>query len=215
MIAIVILCLAADTDPPIKTVAVGPNVAVQFDGTKRRVVVETVVVLTKGPLEGLLTRKMKKEHEYILAGDFDARHLHTALELAGAKAGKTVQFAPKYTPATGSRIAIRLSYDKGGKTVTVPARDWIREHKTGKPLATDWVFGGSRHVPNPDGAGKPDYYVANWGDVVCLCNMDSAMLDVSVASPKKFDDRIYEAATDAVPPVGTKVKVIFEVSSAK
>ncbi|MGL4551667.1 MAG: YdjY domain-containing protein, partial [Gemmataceae bacterium] len=84
-----LLCLAlADPEPPTKTVKVGPNVAVEFQGKGRRVVVEAAVCLTRGPLEGLLTRRMKKEHEYVLAGDFDARHLHAALELAGAKAGK-------------------------------------------------------------------------------------------------------------------------------
>lgn len=212
---LVCLILAADTDPPKKAITVGPNVVVEFNGSKRQVVVEAVVCLNKGPLEGLLTRKMKKEHEYILAGDFDARHIHTALELAGAKAGKTVQFAPKYLPASGTRIAISLSYDKGGKTVTVPAKDWIRDHKTSKPLAMDWVFGGSRHIPNPEGVGKPDFYVANYGDVICLCNMDSAMLDLPIISPKKFDDRVYEATTEAIPPIGTKVRVIFEIIADK
>ncbi|MGL4554471.1 MAG: YdjY domain-containing protein, partial [Gemmataceae bacterium] len=141
----------------------------------------------------------------------DARHLHAALELAGAKAGKPVRFLPKYTPATGSRIAVSLRYENGGKAVTVPARDWVREHATGKPLATDWVFGGSKLVPNPGGAALPDYYVANYGDVICLCNMDSALLDLPVESPKKIDSRAYEAATAAIPEVGTKVRVIFEV----
>ena len=96
-------------------------------------------------------------------------------------------------------------------TVTVPAREWIKEHKTGKPLATDWVFGGSKLVPNPEGIGKPDYYVANYGDVICVCNMDSALLDLPVESPKKFDIRAYEAATSAIPDAGTKVTVVFEV----
>jgi hypothetical protein len=214
-----LVCLALhaplDADPPKKPVKVGPNVVVEFEGKKRRVIVEAAVCLTKGPLEGLLTRKMKKEHEYILAGDFDARHLHAALELAGAKAGKPVQFLPKYTPATGSKVAVSLRYVKGGKTVTVPARDWIKEHKTGKPLATDWVFGGSKLVPNPEGAGKPDYYIANYGDVICVCNMDSALLDLPIESPKKFDIRAYEAATTAIPEVGTKVEVIFEVVPEK
>ncbi|MFQ3592018.1 MAG: YdjY domain-containing protein, partial [Gemmataceae bacterium] len=182
---------------------------------QRRVLVQAKVVLTKGPLEGLLTRTGKKEHEYILASDLDARHLHTALELAGAKAGKPVQFRPKYTPASGSTVAIRLRYEQEGKAVELSAREWIVEAKTGKALTSDWVFGGSKLVPHPEGPGKPDYYLANYGDVVCVCNMDSALLDLPVASPKKFDERIYQANTKRIPKEGTAVTLILEVVPEK
>jgi hypothetical protein len=205
---------APDPEPKPRLVKVGPNVVLEINGKQRRVIVTSSVVLRKGPLEGLLTRAKKKEHEYILAGDFDARHVHTALELAGAKAGKPVEFVPKYKPATGSMVRISLRYKKGGKEVTVPAGEWIKETKTGKAIKTDWVFGGSRFVDSADGKGGKDY-VANHGDVVCLCNMDSAMLDIPVASPKAFSDRIHEAHEAKIPENGTAVEVIFEVVPAK
>ncbi len=198
-------------EPKPKRVVVGPNVVLEIDGKSRRVIATSSVVLRKGPLEGLLTRAKKKEHEYILAGDFDARHIHTALELAGAKAGAPVQFNPKYKPATGSTIRVTLRYMKGGKPVTVPAGEWIKEAKTGKAFAADWVFGGSKFVDN----GGVKEYIANHGDVICVCNMDSAMIDVSAASPKAFEDRIYDANTDKIPEAGTAVEVIFEVVPPK
>lgn len=200
--------------PMPKQVRVGPNVVVEIVGKERRVIVNASVVLRKGPLEGLLTRSKKKEHEYILAGDFDARHIHTALETAGAKAGSPVEFRPKYKPASGSTIRITLRYQKGGKTVTVPAGEWIKEHKTGQTLKSDWVFGGSKLVDSFDGKG-PKEYIANHGDVVCVCNMDSALMDLPVASPKAFDSRIYEPNADKIPDVGTAVEVIFEIVAPK
>lgn len=205
----VVAPLAGHAAPEKKRVPVGPNVALEVEGKQRRVIVQAAVCLRKGPLEGLLTRKMKKEHEYVLAADLDARHLHTALELAGAKAGKPVQFAPKYQPASGSRVRITLRYEKDGKRVTVPSSAWIKHAKTGKVLEQDWVFAGSKMVADPD--TKQLSYIANHGDVVCVCNMESALLDLPVESPKKFDIRSYEAATDAIPENGTKVEVIFEV----
>src|SRR5262245_23770246 len=136
-----------------KVVAVGPNVKLEI-GKTRRVIVESVVCRRKGALEGLLTRAKNKDHEvplpvdktheYMLAADIDARHLHTALELAGAKAGSPAKFDPKFQAATGATIKVTLRYKKNGKTVTVPASDWIRHTKTKKPLAHDWVFGGSK-----------------------------------------------------------------------
>jgi hypothetical protein len=201
--------VAAPAKSAPKRVTVGPNVVLEIDGGKRRVIVASKVCLRTGPLEGLLTRTKKKEHEYILAADIDARLLHTALELAGAKAGSPVEFLPVYRPAKGTPIRVSLRFQKGGKTVIVNARDWIRESKSKKHLDKDWVFAGSRFVPNPEDRQKKDY-IANHGDVICTCNMESAVLDLPVRSPKKFDSRIYEAHTDRIPDTDTRVEVIFE-----
>ena len=194
-----------------KRKALGNNVYLEVQGDQRRVVVGAAVVLREGRLEGLLCRKNTKEHEYILAADADARTIHLALVAAGARAGSPVQFQPKFAPANGSTIKVSLQYDKDGKAVTVPAREWVRDVKTHKDLDTDWVFGGSRFVADPDDARKPPYYLANQGDVICLCNMDTAMLDIPIASPKALDARAWEANTERIPPLDTKVDVIFDV----
>src|SRR5262249_47906380 len=170
-----------------KTVKVGDNVVLEI-GTKKRVIVQAEVCLTKGPLEGLLTRAKKKEHEYVLAADVDARHIHTALELAGAEAGSPVVFDPKYKAAHGTKVKISLRYVKDKKTVTVPASDFIRHHKTKKALDQDWVFGGSKFVKDPNDPKAKPFYVANHGDLICVVNMDSAMMDLPVASPKALMD---------------------------
>ena len=197
--------------PEVKRKPIGNSVFLEVQGDERRVIVAAAVVLREGQLEGLLCRKNTKEHEYILATDADARTIHLALVAAGAKPGSPVQFSPKFVPASGSAVKIRLQYDKDGKTVTVPAREWVRDVKTHKDLDSDWVFGGSRFLADPDDARKPPYYLANQGDVVCLCNMDTAMLDLPVASPKALDARVWEANTERIPPLETKVDVIFDV----
>jgi hypothetical protein len=215
LLAILGLCLtatlvaAAPGKAAPKRITVGPNVVLEIEGSKRRVIVAAKVCLRMGPLEGLLTRAKKKEHEYILAADIDARILHTALEAAGAKAGAPVEFHPMYKAARGTPIRVTLRFRKGGKTVTVNAREWIRQAKTKKDLDKDWVFAGSRFVPNPDDPQKKEY-IANHGDVICTCNMESAILDLPVRSPKKFDARLFEAHTDRIPETGTMVEVIFE-----
>jgi hypothetical protein len=198
-----------------KRVEVGPNVVLEIDGASRRVIVTAKVCLRKGPLEGLLTRAKKKEHEYVLAADIDARHLHTALTLAGAKAGAPVQFLPKYKAASGTAIKVSLRYQKAGKTLTRPASEWIRNFKTKKPLDRDWVFAGSRFVRSPEGNEKPPDYIANHGDLICVCNMESAVLDLPVLSPKKYDSRVYEVVTEQVPESDTAVEVILEPVAAK
>lgn len=204
----------APAPPERKRVELGKNVFFEKEGEARRVILAAKVVLREGQLEGLLTRKGTKEHEYILAVEADARIIHAALLAAGAKPGKPVQFEPKYAPASGSPIKITLRYKKDKETVTVPAQEWVRNAKVKKTLDQHWVFAGSREVPDFDDKTKT-IYLANQGDLVCVCNMDTAMLDLPVASPKALDDRVYDANTEKIPPVGTDVEMILEVIPEK
>jgi hypothetical protein len=204
----------APTPPEKKRVELGKNVFFEKEGEARRVILLAKVVLREGQLEGLLTRKGTKEHEYILAVEADARTIHAALLAAGAKPGKPVQFEPKYVPASGSPIKITLRYKKDKETITVPAQEWIRAVKAKKTLDQNWVFAGSQEVPDFDDKTKK-IYLANQGDLVCVCNMDTAMLDLPIASPKAFDDRVYDANTEKIPPVGTEVEIILEAIPEK
>jgi hypothetical protein len=188
---------------------IGKNVFLEKQGDARRVVINSSVCLREGVLEGLLTLKGTKEHEYILVSEADARHIHAALLLAGATPGSPVQYEPKYSPACGSAIKVFLRYKDGEKLVTVPAQKWIRDNKTKKDLDHDWVFGGSKLVQVPE--KKQPIYLANQGDVICLCNMPDAMLDLPVKSPKSIDDRIWETNVDRIPAMGTAVEIILEV----
>jgi hypothetical protein len=189
---------------------IGKNVFFEMQGEQRRVLVQATVCLRQGPLEGLLTRKGTKEHEYILAADCDARHIHAALLAARAKPGSPVKFEPKYQPATGSAIKITLQYEEKGKTSSVAANTWVRNNKSKKDLDVNWVFAGSQFAVDPTDKQKPPAYLANHGDIICVCNIEDAMLDLPVESTKSFDDRVWEANTDRIPAMDTKVTVILE-----
>src|SRR5438105_5681545 len=227
MLLFVALRLAADDKTPApKRVEVSKNVVLEIPAEgPRRVRIAAEVVFREGPLEMLLCRKNTKEHESVLAADVDARDIHKALLAAGAKVGSPVKFQPKYEPAKGSKILVSVEYtevrgqrsevrgqkseDKGqtkdGKTVTVPARRWIRDMKSRKELAVDWVFGGSQFFPDPAGKDKPPLYAANGGDVICVSNFESAMLDLPISSTQLDAELQFEAFTDRIPPLGTKV----------
>ena len=199
-----------------KRIPAGKNVVLEIpaDGP-RRVRIAAEVCFREGPLELLMCRKFTKEHEAILAADIDARDVHKALLAAGAKAGSPVQFQPQYKAASGSRILVNVEYEKDGKTITIPARQWIRDAKTRKELATDWVFGGSKFFPDPDDSKKPPHYLANGGDVICVSNFETAMLDLPISSSQANTELQFEALTDRIPPLGTKATVILEPVAEK
>jgi hypothetical protein len=218
-VALAFCFLAAGCDDPAPTppkveekpkrVEVGKNVFLEVQGDKRRVVVNGYVCLREGQLEQLVTRKNTKEHEAIIAVDADARNIHEALNLAGAFEGTPVRFVPKYTPATGQRIKVTLQYEDKGRLVTVPGQSWVKDKKTGKALDSDWVFAGSRLVDNPLDPNHKSY-LANDGDVICVSNFDTAMMDLPVESSQKNSELEFEAWTERIPPLGTKVAVVLE-----
>jgi hypothetical protein len=198
-----------------KKVLTGKNVwlEVQKDGSKvvrKRVLVNASVCLREGALELLMCRKHTKEHEAVLAADVDARHVHAALLAAGAEPGHPVTYQPRYQPATGQTIQVTLQYEQKGKRVTEPAQSWVKDAKTGKELRSHWVFAGSHLIENPLDRDKPKIYLANEGDLICVSNFESAMLDLPIKSPKDNADLVFEAFTNRIPPLETPVLVILE-----
>lgn len=186
------------------------NIALEIEDGKRRVLVEATVCMREGMLlEHLLCKKKTKEHEAILTADVDARHIHAALVLTGAEPGSPLKYRPKFQLPTGTPIRITLEYEKDGKKVRVPAGQWVRDAKTKKPLDVNWVFAGSYFEPNPE-KDKPPLFAANSGDVICICNFETALLDLPINSSKNNADLLFEVNTDKIPPLETKVTVILE-----
>jgi hypothetical protein len=193
-----------------KRIPLGKNISLEIDGKTKRVIVETKVCLRQGSLEQLLTRKRTKEHEAILVLDGDASKIHAGLLLAGAEAGSPVKFQPKFAPPKGTVIKVTLEYKDGGKTVRRPAQEWVRDLKTKKDLAIDWVFAGSRLFPDPEDDKKPPYYLANDGDIIVVSNFDTALLDLPIESSASDNQHEFEANTDRIPALETPVTVILE-----
>jgi hypothetical protein len=193
-----------------KKVEIGKNVYLEVQGAKRRVLVNATVCLREGLLEQLVCRKRTKEHEAILAADVDGRDIHKALLLAGAKPGAPVRYQPKFQPPTGTPIKVTLAFERDRKQVQVPARQWVRNLKTKKDLEADWVFAGSQLIPDPDDKNRPPFYAANEGDLICVSNFEGALLDLPIDSSKNNADLNFEAHTERIPPLETKVTVILE-----
>ena len=176
----------------------------------RRLWILAEVVNRDVPLEVFMCRKMTKEHEAILAADLDARDIHFALLAIGANPGSPVKYVPKYTIATGEPMRVLVHYMKGEKPVTHPAQDWILDVTTKKPLATGWVFAGSRFLNDPDNAGATPYYAANNGEIISVSNFVDSMLDLPVESSADAPNLMYRAMTEKIPPRRSMVYVIIE-----
>jgi hypothetical protein len=186
------------------------------DKKTRRVLIACEVCLREGPLEVFLCRKGTKEHEAIVREEYDARRIHELLTYAGATAGTPTQFVdPKtekeaFKPATGTRIKVTVHYRKDGKLHTHPAQEWIWNAKTKKPLEHGWVFAGSQLIRDPDDPMRKPFYGANSGEVISLSNFPYSMLEIPADISKDDANLTYEAKTDRIPPLFSKVWVILE-----
>jgi hypothetical protein len=181
---------------------------VWIDKEKKEVVVGGRVVLDKGPIEVFACVEKTKEHEAIVATRSTARLVHAALLAIGLDPGSPASFADGYAPAKGPKVRVRLRWkDAAGKAHEAQAQDWIRDRETGKALAGEWVFAGSVFWQDPnDGA---EYYQADGGDLICVSNFPTAMLDLPFESSQQNAELAYEAFEGQVPPRDTDVEIIL------
>jgi len=201
--------VAADPHPDLKRLS--PAEEVWIDPGAKEVVVGGSIALDKGPIEFFACPKETKEHESIVATRGTARLVHAALLAIGLEAGKPVSFDPEYAAATGQRVRVRMRWtDAGGKVQVTDAQNWIRDTRTGKAMAHDWVFAGSSFWTDPTD-GK-EYYQADGGDLICVSNFPTAMLDLPVESSQSNEALLFEAFEGHVPPRGTNVEILLSAA---
>jgi hypothetical protein len=180
-----------------------------------RVLLVTEVCLREGSLEVFLCRKGTKEHEAILRSGVDAEVIHAALLAVGAKPGQPAQFVNakneiEFKPATGTKVKVTVVYRKDGKVHSHPAQEWVWNATKKRPLEYDWVFAGSQLIKDPDRPNAKPFYGANSGEVISISNFPYSMLDVTGEIGKDDANLNYEAKTDRIPPLFSKVWVILE-----
>ena len=85
------------------------------------------------------------------------------------------------------------------------AIDNIFKQSQTRKMNAKWVFAGSFFVT--DEKTNEAYYQAESGDLICVANFATAMLDIASNSSATNDDLMFEAYTENVPPVGTPVTI--------
>ncbi len=181
---------------------------VWVDAKKRQVIVDGYVSLREGYLEMFACIEGTKEHESIVAVKTKAQTVHAALLAVGAMPGKPVEWRPKFRPPTGSEIEIEVRWlDGEGQWKKARAQEWIRNADTKKEMTQPWVFAGSGFWKDPE-TGK-QFYMAESGDLICVSNFTTAMLDVPIESSPSNEGLKFEANPDKVPTLGTPVRLVL------
>ncbi|QDT69137.1 hypothetical protein MalM25_20650 [Planctomycetes bacterium MalM25] len=191
--------------PPAGARRMDPEQPVWVDPDEGVVHVDGRVTLRQGVLEMFACPAGTKEHESIVGVDAAAELLHVALLAVGAEPGAPVQFHPEYVPPRGTVIEVRVHWQEGEEKRSADAQEWIRRTDTGAVMKLPFVFAGSRRWTDPE--SKKTHYAAQAGDLICVSNFTSAMLDVPVASTDANDGLLFEPFTERIPPVDTPVRL--------
>ena len=86
-----------------------------------------------------------------------------------------------------------------------------------RQMDAQWVFAGSGFSTDPATGQK--YYLAESGDLICVANFATATVDLAVESSATNDGLMFEAYTEHIPPVGTKITIelvpVFKKAESK
>jgi hypothetical protein len=186
------------------------NLWVDFGKAGRRVIVRANVCRRDAVLEEFLCLKNTKEHESIVAADIHPRTFHAALLLAEAKPGSVAKFEPKFQPPSGDKLNIWIEWKEGKEVKRVRAQDWIRDSRTKKAIAHDFVFAGSQEIKHP--VTGEVYYLGNEGDVISVSNFASSVIDLAAQSSSTNEELLFECFTDRIPPEDTEVFIILQAA---
>jgi hypothetical protein len=178
--------------------------------TSKQVMVRGSVCLTEGALEMFACPLQTKEHESIVAVEAKSSEIHACLVALGFEPGSPVRWQPDYAIARGPKIKIEVKWKTDGpkgQEKSVDAKTMVRKSGTEQTMKTDWVFGGSEiFIDRVD--GRKIYY-ADSGEMICLSNFPTAMMDVPIKSSDSAQGLLFEANTEAIPPKETQVYLIM------
>ncbi len=175
--------------------------------TTKQVMVRGSICLRKGALEMFACPLQTKEHESIIAVEAQSSEIHATLVALGFEPGNPVQWQPEHKPVSGPKIKIEVRWHTETGEKTADAKSFVRKSGTAETLDTDWVFGGSTiFIDRVDGR---QIYYADSGEMICLSNFPTAMMDVPIQSSDSADGLIFEANTEVIPATNTQVYLII------
>lgn len=185
----------------------GPDDEVWIDVKQNILIVGSQVALQRGVLEMFACPAGTKEHESVLAVNSRAFIVHAGLLAIKAKPGHPVQFDPEYKGAEGQEIDIYVVWNEEDKPRWARAQDWVKDQQKNAVMDVPWVFGGSGFWRDENTGER--HYMAESGELICLSNFSTAMLDLPIKSSESNAALLYEANGDLIPMRGTRVTLVL------
>ncbi|MEM1108276.1 MAG: YdjY domain-containing protein [Planctomycetota bacterium] len=169
-------------------------------------------------LELLACRPNTREYEAIVSVDGEAASIGVALSLLGLEAGQPARTEKN---AEGQRLffaphgpLLELFFVLDDQPdAPIPANEWVVDQETGATMAGNtWLFTGSTVI---EFQGNAFFMAEKNGTVVSLLNFGDELVSRPTEKSEAGGTDLWTANTEAIPPVGTRLKLRFRTAEAK
>ena len=184
-----------------------PTSELWLDKANNQVIVGGKICIQEGQLEMFACPSGTKEHESVVSAAATSFQIHAMFLALGCNPGTPVSWHPEYRAASGPTVVMEIAWKDGDTVKRIPIQQMIRNFETKKALDTEFVFVGSQFYVHPDGTKE---YYGDAGEMVCLSNFSTAMIDIPIKSGDSDDSLLFEAFTENIPPVNTQVYIFFQ-----
>ncbi len=190
-----------------------PTNRVWINRDEQIVLLDGVIAQREAMLEMFACPSQTKEHESVVSVFAKSQLVHTALLAIGAKPGAPASFEP-FKPASGTTVRVYVLWfdDKGEPQATI-AQKWVRRLGTQESLKFDWVFAGSKVYF--DEVTKERHYLADQGELICVANFGTSLLDIVVKSEQANASLAFDAFTSRIPKRNTPVRLVLSLTDEK
>lgn len=189
---------------------------IEVDRAIGEVRVPAIVACTVGWLEQVACREGTREHESLLVVECKPSDVHAALLLLDLMPG-----APGTWSYDGHEVEVRaphgdgvapfVRYEVDGAALERPVAEWIRG-ADGRAFPSEWVFAGSRFVPNPKSWGPGEHYAADEsGSLVGLVTFGDETVGARTVIPDQLavESANWESWTERMPKEGTRATLVL------
>ena len=189
---------------------IGPGVAV--DVNKHEVYLDATVCMRRGILEYIICAKHTFEHEAIFASAGKASHLHLGLLLIAREPyaySPTPDWPEQALQHPASHLAITVEFDEQGVLQRRRLSQFAHNRERSDGVVADsWVFAGSVFYERD---GKEYYAADSAGGIIGLMHKGASVVQYgeNIGIPYQGENLGLECNTDAIPPAGTAVRLIF------
>lgn len=211
LLGLAVLCLAqpwAWAGDAVTTL--GPGVS--LDASKREVYLDATVCLRRGILEYLICKARTFEHESVFATSCKPSHLHAALLLIGVEPlpdADAYAWSEKISAHAPALLAIMVEFERDGVRQRKPISSFVTNRERQDGIVPDrWVFAGSAFYQRD---GQELYAADSSGGVIGLTPQGASVVQFGeqLGIPYQGEDQGLECRSDAIPAVGTAVRVIL------
>jgi hypothetical protein len=178
-----------------------PGITVR-GGDHKSIVADGVVCSTNDVLEFVAVERGGRDYESLFALDGRPSALKFALLLIGCEASET----------NGTPLLLDVEWQQNGKTQRQPIEKFLIDRNTTNtpPAALPWFFTGSSFATNPI-TGKQVFQSDEEQAFIALWEQPSILINLrdSHGNPYRGSDQGFEVNGATIPPIGTRIKLIF------